>query len=132
MSTNIMRRELIEKEEATSIPTFPLLAVRGHLCFRCLSHSAKLSKCGGCKRAMYCGKSCQTLDWKIQHNNHCKILQAVNEVDAQEEAESRSCSEWKRLLVSVKHYFLTTVFITASSIHTSVPRVFHQFVYLPL
>ncbi|KAE9380958.1 hypothetical protein N431DRAFT_396252 [Stipitochalara longipes BDJ] len=95
-----MRRELIGKEEGASIPALPLLAVRGHLCFRCLSHSAKLSKCGGCKRAMYCGKSCQTLDWKIQHKNHCKILQVVNEAEAQEEAESRSCAEWKRLLVS--------------------------------
>jgi hypothetical protein len=99
-----MRREPTGKEEGTSIPTLPLLAVRGHLCFRCLSHSAKLSKCGGCKRAIYCGKSCQTLDWKFQHKNHCKILQVVNEAEAQEEAESRSCSEWKRLLVSIKHY----------------------------
>jgi hypothetical protein len=29
MPTNIMSREVIGKEEATSIPTFPLLAVRG-------------------------------------------------------------------------------------------------------
>jgi len=110
MSTNIMRREKIGKEEGSLIPTTPLLAVRGHLCFRCLSHSANLFKCGGCKRATYCGKSCQKLDWKVQHKSHCRILQAANEAEAQDEAESRSCSEWKELLVSAK---LTTAFIRA-------------------
>ena len=104
MLTNTMRREEIGKEQNRLIVTFPLLAVRGHLCFRCLSHSAKLSKCGGCMRAMYCGKRCQKYDWEIQHKSHCEILRAVNEVEAQEEVEHRSCSEWKRLIVSVKHY----------------------------
>jgi splicing suppressor protein 51 len=62
ISTNIMRREQIAKEEGTLIVAFSLLAVRGHLCFRCLLHSAKLSKCRGYRRALYGGKSYQALD----------------------------------------------------------------------
>ena len=106
MSSNIMNRQLIEKEDGVQIPALPLLAIRGHLCFRCLSRPAKLTKCGACKRAVYCGKNCQMLDWKIQHKKDCKILQTINEREEQEKVTSRSRELWIKPLLCIGELLL--------------------------
>lgn len=98
--SNVMNREAFQAEQRTEGLNIPYLAIRGHLCFRCLLPAEKLTKCGGCKHAVYCGKDCQSRDWKLQHKNDCKILKAVNEVEGNERALSRSRSEWTKSLVS--------------------------------
>ncbi|KAF7290648.1 MYND-type domain-containing protein [Mycena indigotica] len=49
------------------------------LCYR-ISPVA-LSKCSGCKRVVYCSKTCQSQDWK-EHKSICKKLAKVNAYDA--------------------------------------------------
>lgn len=45
-------------------------------CFWCEKSgwSGKLQKCNSCSKVMYCGKDCQTNDWKAFHKKECKIL----------------------------------------------------------
>ena len=37
-------------------------------------HSETLSKCGGCKIAVYCSKLCQKEHWLSTHKKHCNFL----------------------------------------------------------
>ena len=37
---------------------------------------APLEQCAGCLRTYYCGKACQTADWKAGHKKECKALAA--------------------------------------------------------
>ncbi len=38
------------------------------------------SKCAGCRRALYCSKECQKVDWKEgRHRDDCKILAAMDD-----------------------------------------------------
>jgi len=99
MSSNIMNRETLREEHKIDIPSLPILAIRGHVCFRCLSPSEHLSKCAGCKRAVYCGKACQNQDWQVQHKKDCKILKRINAIEVQETVPSRSRELWTLSLV---------------------------------
>src|SRR5580700_7565298 len=104
MSSNIMNRESMMVEQSIQVPSLPILTIRGHLCFRCLLPSEQLNKCAGCKRAVYCGKACQTLDWKIQHKKDCGILKKINAIEVQETAPSRSRELWTESLVRYQRY----------------------------
>lgn len=45
-------------------------------CNRCGKTDVKLSRCGGCKRALYCSRDCQKRDWKDSHKLVCKTIKA--------------------------------------------------------
>lgn len=42
----------------------------GTVCFNCRKFAEKYSKCGNCKKAVYCGKECQVAHWK-EHKKCC-------------------------------------------------------------
>lgn len=44
-----------------------------------------LNRCGKCKRAWYCSRECQVVDWKKKHKRRC----AVQRVDRKNEKEYR-------------------------------------------
>jgi hypothetical protein len=81
MPEKCKNREKIVASGSSDIPGLPVGAVRGLLCFRCFSPSDKIMKCAGCKRAGYCSKECQKLDWSVVHKKRCKVLAKVNEWD---------------------------------------------------
>jgi MYND finger len=99
MSSNVLNRESAWVKQNIRVPRLPHLAVRGYLCFRCLLPSKHLSKCTGCRRAVYCGKACQTWDWQIQHKKDCKILKMINAIEVLDTASSRSRQIWTQSLV---------------------------------
>ena len=43
---------------------------------------AALDVCVNCRRTFYCGKACQTADWKAGHKAECKALAAESEESA--------------------------------------------------
>lgn len=48
-----------------------VLADNPHICSGCGKKSVKkLSRCARCKKASYCSRECQTIDWKV-HQNFC-------------------------------------------------------------
>jgi len=49
---------------------------RGLRCDYCFSEAEKLFKCSKCKFVSYCGRECQSGDWKI-HKHECKCLVKV-------------------------------------------------------
>jgi splicing suppressor protein 51 len=101
-SSNIMNREALLAEKHVEILATPLLAIRGHLCFRCWMPHAGLKKCAGCRRVAYCGDQCQKIDWKAQHKKDCKKLRTVNQIEALETAPQRTAALWKSSLVCAK------------------------------
>lgn len=94
-----MNREALMVKNNMEIPALPISAIRGHLCFRCLLPAENLSKCGGCKRAVYCSKTCQNLDWRVQHKKDCKVLKSINALEEKETVPSRSRDLWTDFLV---------------------------------
>ena len=52
-------------------------------CARCKAphrpDGSTLEQCGGCKRTHYCGRDCQTADWKARHKGECAALAAERE-----------------------------------------------------
>jgi len=44
------------------------------LCWSCSATQVKLYKCGGCRKARYCGKQCITNDWN-EHMDYCLKVQ---------------------------------------------------------
>lgn len=34
----------------------------------------EIKPCAGCRKVSYCGKACQTKDWKLEHKFECKLL----------------------------------------------------------
>lgn len=100
-SSKLAKREAIMQSSMSDAPGLPLLAIRGHLCFRCLEHAEKLLRCKGCQRAVYCSKECQANDWRIVHRHLCKSLREVNDIERQEDAEHRSWEVYTESLVSL-------------------------------
>ncbi|KAF8966137.1 hypothetical protein BDZ97DRAFT_1658154 [Flammula alnicola] len=47
-------------------------------CGSCRSPAAGL-QCSRCSVVKYCGKDCQTRDWKMRHKNECVVIQQVAE-----------------------------------------------------
>ena len=78
----------MRNEGHVQIPRLPLQAIRGHLCFCCLQ-PAKLTRCGGCKRAIYYGKKCQELGWKVEHKKDCEILREINKLEREETGSAK-------------------------------------------
>jgi splicing suppressor protein 51 len=101
-TSNVMNREVRSRDFPQGVLTLPYLAIRGHLCFRCLLPSENMTKCGGCKRAVYCGKDCQRQDWGLQHKKDCKVLKSINEFEVNDTATSRTRDEWTSNLVSLE------------------------------
>lgn len=99
----LAQREAIMARERIEIPTLPLLAIRGHLCFRCLQQSEKLLRCTGCQRAFYCSKECQAADWRVAHRTSCKILKMLTKVGKSSEAEKRDWESYSTLMVSLEN-----------------------------
>ncbi|KZV65005.1 hypothetical protein PENSPDRAFT_668677 [Peniophora sp. CONT] len=50
-----------------------------HHCSTLFNDSQRGRACKGCHRAMYCGKSCQTSDWKPVHKVACQMWRLVGE-----------------------------------------------------
>lgn len=46
-------------------------------CNHCLSVTAKVRACAGCKTVAYCGPACQKADWALVHKGECKVFQRV-------------------------------------------------------
>lgn len=99
MPSKISQREAIRDSEKTDIPSLPLLAIRGFLCYRCLNHSDSLIKCSGCQRAAYCSSECQIADWHIQHKRQCKPLRKVNAVEENESDDDQTWNDYTDSLV---------------------------------
>ncbi|KAF1951483.1 hypothetical protein CC80DRAFT_496086 [Byssothecium circinans] len=99
MPAKCKERERIEASGNPDVPFLPVGAIRGYLCFRCFSPAPNILKCGGCKRAYYCSKACQKLDWSIVHKNHCKIFKTINEVEEQQYQSSRTWKEYSECLL---------------------------------
>lgn len=102
MPSKVARREAIRDAEKTDVPSLPLLAIRGYLCFRCLEHTTDLCRCAGCQRAVYCSVECQLADWHIAHKHHCNAFQRVNAVEEHETSEERSWDDYTSALVRLK------------------------------
>lgn len=100
MQSRLAQREAIRDNEKTDAPSLPLLAIRGHLCFRCLKKTDTLCKCGGCGRAAYCSVPCQIADWHVAHKHHCKAFQEVNSVERGEHGD-KTWEEYTAALVRV-------------------------------
>ena len=52
-------------------------------CWNCHKEESielKLSKCGGCKKAKYCGQVCQKQDWD-RHRDQCQKIKRRKEID---------------------------------------------------
>ena len=60
---------------ATSVARRSQIACAGLECERRLREDgAPLDVCVNCRRTFYCGKACQTADWKAGHKKECKAL----------------------------------------------------------
>jgi splicing suppressor protein 51 len=94
------RERIAASAGSGDVPFIPVGAIRGNLCFRCFDPSTNILKCSACKRAGYCSKQCQKLDWSIAHKNHCKIFKTINEVEEQQYQRTRSWAEYRKYLVS--------------------------------
>jgi splicing suppressor protein 51 len=92
-------RERLAKSGNGNVPTLPVGAIRGYLCFRCFEPSEKLNTCAGCQRARYCSKECQRLDWAAVHKKRCKVLRKVNDLQVQQYQDAFSWDEYSRNLV---------------------------------
>lgn len=103
MPAKCKEREKILATGTADIPGIPVLAIRGYLCFRCFGPgpSDKILKCGGCKRAGYCSKECQKLDWSLGHKKQCKILQDINRFEEERYREKRTWTEYSRSLLHI-------------------------------
>lgn len=99
MPSKCKERERLFESGVADIPALPVGAVRGLLCFRCFEPSDTISKCAACKRAGYCSKSCQKLDWFAVHKKQCKILGRINEIDLEDYKETRTWDEYRASLV---------------------------------
>ena len=99
MPEKCKNRERILASGTVDIPALPVGAIRGSLCFRCFSPSSNLLRCSGCKRAGYCSKECQKLDWSIIHKNYCKIFKTINQVEEQQYQERRTWNEYRAYLL---------------------------------
>lgn len=60
-------------KETPLVKTLTNAKHRGVRCDYCFSDPEKLFKCSKCKFVWYCGKNCQSSDWKI-HKQECKCL----------------------------------------------------------
>ncbi|PVI08593.1 hypothetical protein DM02DRAFT_6951 [Periconia macrospinosa] len=99
MPDKCKERERLAAAGNPDVPSIPVGAIRGRLCFRCFGPSTNILKCGGCKRAYYCSKQCQKLDWSAQHKNHCKIFKTINEVEEQQYLSTRTWPEYSSQLL---------------------------------
>ena len=99
MPDKCKERERISASSIVEVPALPVAAVRGQLCFRCFSPAEKITKCAGCKRAGYCSRVCQKIDWAFSHKKQCKVLREVNELDLNEYRASRTWDEYRMALV---------------------------------
>ncbi|KAF2817108.1 uncharacterized protein BDZ99DRAFT_374896 [Mytilinidion resinicola] len=108
MATRMANREQLMQRDQVLVPSLPTLAIKGHLCFRCCKSAEKLSKCGACKRAVYCSKGCQVSDWKIAHKNHCKLLKEINVIEEKETAPNRSWDLYRDSLYSKLQWLKST------------------------
>ena len=73
-------REYFEVHEEAPQWAAPEVA-HGKVCSFCAKSSssdAKLLKCEGCKRAMYCNVHCQTSHWERGHKNLCRQLRGID------------------------------------------------------
>jgi splicing suppressor protein 51 len=100
MPDKCKNRERIASAGTADVPFIPLGAIRGNQCFRCFGPSDNILKCSACKRAGYCSKQCQKLDWSITHKNHCKIFKTINEVEEQQYQRTRTWAEYREYIVS--------------------------------
>ncbi|CAI6246375.1 unnamed protein product [Periconia digitata] len=98
MPDKCKERESLAAAGNPDVPDIPVLGIRGRLCFRCFSPSKGILKCGGCKRAYYCSKQCQKLDWAALHKNHCKIFKTINDFEEQQYKDMRTWSEYSACL----------------------------------
>ncbi|KAF2687060.1 hypothetical protein K458DRAFT_476021 [Lentithecium fluviatile CBS 122367] len=103
MPEKCKNRERIANAGTPDIPFIPVGAIRGYLCFRCFTPSSNILKCSACKRAGYCSKACQKLDWSIAHKNHCKIFKTINEVEEQQYQRTRSWDEYRTYLLTTPY-----------------------------
>ncbi|KAF2637958.1 hypothetical protein P280DRAFT_471615 [Massarina eburnea CBS 473.64] len=99
MPAKCKERERIASSGNPDVPSLPVGAIRGYLCFRCFGPATNILKCGGCKRAYYCSKACQKLDWGLIHKNHCKIFKTINEVEEQQYQSTRTWKEYSEYLL---------------------------------
>lgn len=106
MPAKCKERESILASGIVDVPALPLGAVRGILCFRCFEPTSKILKCANCKRAGYCSKACQKLDWAAQHKKQCKVLQQINEIDLQDYRESRTWEDYRQAQVGTSDVYL--------------------------
>ncbi|KAF2026312.1 hypothetical protein EK21DRAFT_115990 [Setomelanomma holmii] len=96
MPTKCKERERILASGNVDVPALPLGAVRGILCFRCFESTDRILKCAGCKRAGYCSKECQKLDWTALHKKQCKVLQQINAIEQQDYRASRAWEDFRQ------------------------------------
>lgn len=68
---------LVHEAPFTSFLRFQKLHTHCSGCWKCPESLAKLQRCGRCKVVRYCGKGCQTRDWKNQHSKECTRMKAA-------------------------------------------------------
>ncbi|KAF2754040.1 hypothetical protein EJ05DRAFT_480038 [Pseudovirgaria hyperparasitica] len=95
MPIKCKERERIVASGHVGVPALPVSAVRGFTCFRCFSPPpGKLYRCLGCKRAGYCSKECQKLDWAYLHKKLCKPLREANQCELDFYQDKRSWEQY--------------------------------------
>ncbi|KAG2500132.1 hypothetical protein HYH03_001717 [Edaphochlamys debaryana] len=77
------------EEEEPSVAELAAAAARAeaqaswHACDACGGKFEKLNRCGGCRQRRYCGKECQTKDWRAGHKEACKQLAAAAQAEGE-------------------------------------------------
>lgn len=104
------RKDYLQK--GNDVPSLPVLAVRGHLCYRCFQPAPNMFKFTGCVRAAYCSKLCQKKDWTECDKSMCKRLKKINVIEKEEAAMITSNSFERYKMALVRHFmaFLPSCF----------------------
>ena len=63
MNAQQMRENLLPTKEADN----------GAACMGCMQFEDNLVRCSGCRRVKYCGRECQSKDWKKVRRLSCSI-----------------------------------------------------------
>ena len=74
-NTNAKTKTKTTETKASKDTTGKAAADGSHCCYHCGTADAKL-RCGGCRRAWYCGKACQKKHWK-HHKAACQAAVAA-------------------------------------------------------
>ncbi|KAG2500143.1 hypothetical protein HYH03_001725 [Edaphochlamys debaryana] len=78
---------------STNSPAVQAGADSKPICDGCHKRFLQYLRCGGCRQRRYCGKECQTKDWRGGHKATCKQLAAAARAEAEAAVQAGSKTE---------------------------------------